>query len=262
MESVVTNTRESFFEELKGASGSALLLDFDGTLAPFQSDRRNVLPYPGVTDLLTAIMASTTTRVAFISGRSVMELKSLLPIATPEVWGSHGLERLRTNGSYELAEIPLPAMQLLGGVDHCLEAEGLRPIMELKPGATALHWRGISGSLVTEIRTRVLHIWNSLRTQSMLSLSEFDGGMEFRVRLRNKGDAVSQLLRELREEVPVAYLGDDHTDEDAFDALRGRGLSVLVRDEFRPTAADIWIQPPDDLLQFLGEWLLACGGEA
>jgi hypothetical protein len=51
------------------------------------------------------------------------------------------------------------------------------------------------------------------------------------------------------------------TDEDAFKALKNRGLSVLVRNEFRPTAADVWIQPPQGLLDFLAEWLQACGGE-
>jgi len=33
----------------------------------------------------------------------------------------------------------------------------------------------------------------------------------------------------------IAYLGDDQTDEDAFEALHGQGLSVLVRSQYRPT---------------------------
>ncbi len=52
----------------------------------------------------------------------------------------------------------------------------------------------------------------------------------------------------------VAYLGDDRTDEDAFRELNGKGLSVLVRKEQRPTAAEIWIEPPAELLDFLEKW--------
>jgi trehalose-6-phosphatase len=52
----------------------------------------------------------------------------------------------------------------------------------------------------------------------------------------------------------VAYLGDDLTDEDAFRALKGKGLSVLVRKESRTTEADCWLKPPDELLDFLKKW--------
>jgi trehalose-6-phosphatase len=52
----------------------------------------------------------------------------------------------------------------------------------------------------------------------------------------------------------VAFLGDDLSDEAAFRAVRRigkRGLSVLVRREFRETAAEIWLRPPGELLVFL-----------
>jgi len=53
----------------------------------------------------------------------------------------------------------------------------------------------------------------------------------------------------------MAYLGDDITDEDAFQALGNRGLKVLVRQEPRQTLADIQIKPPDDLFKFLDKWI-------
>jgi len=56
----------------------------------------------------------------------------------------------------------------------------------------------------------------------------------------------------------VAYLGDDNTDEAAFLALQGRGVSILVRPTWRETAAKYWLQPPDELLDFLGLWLKTC----
>ena len=59
----------------------------------------------------------------------------------------------------------------------------------------------------------------------------------------------------------MAYLGDDLTDEAAFRALDERGLGVLVRPKLRATSADIWIRPPEELLDFLRSWLRAEGVE-
>ena len=64
-------------------------------------------------------------------------------------------------------------------------------------------------------------------------MREFDGGIELRAASRNKGDAVRTILSELEPDTPVAYLGDDETDEDAFLALSERGLRVLVRRDWR-----------------------------
>jgi hypothetical protein len=71
---------------------------------------------------------------------------------------------------------------------------------------------------------------------------------------------VSVLLKETGEGVPLpaAFLGDDLTDEAAFLAMKGHGLSGLVRRERRDTAADIWLRPPGELRDFLKRWLLVC----
>jgi len=78
--------------------------------------------------------------------------------------------------------------------------------------------------------------------------------LELRVRGRNKGVAVRTVLSEEGEDVVAAYLGDDRTDEDAFVAIERRGLGVLVRDQYRPTAASHWLRPPEELLDFLIRW--------
>ena len=258
---ITSDEMDAFFDDVRRAQQRALLLDYDGTLAPFHTNRMAALPYLGIPELLLSIiMGSTHTRVVFITGRPAMELKSLLPfVPSPEIWGSHGLERRDSDGSYRIAEIPRPAKKLLNTLNHWLEAEGLDAYVESKPGSMAVHWRGLSNPTVEDIRERVLRIWNAQRPQNWVFLSEFDGGLEFRLRMRNKGDVVSQILSELHSSTPVAYLGDDLTDEDAFKALNDRGLSVLVREEYRPTAAKLWTRPPQGVLDFLAEWLQACG---
>ena len=52
----------------------------------------------------------------------------------------------------------------------------------------------------------------------------------------------------------IAYLGDDLTDEYAFKALPPGNAAVLVRSQLRPTAAQLWIQPQAELLDFLTRW--------
>jgi trehalose-phosphatase len=86
----------------------------------------------------------------------------------------------------------------------------------------------------------------------------FDGGVELRVPGRDKGTVVNAVLDEIAGTVAAAYLGDDQTDEDAFRALGDRGLKVLVRPEMRASEADLWLEPPDELLNFLDQWIEAC----
>ena len=82
----------------------------------------------------------------------------------------------------------------------------------------------------------------------------FDGGVELRTVGCNKQYAVKAVLSETAEASAIAYLGDDITDEDAFRAVKNRGLGVLVRPQFRETAADLWIRPPEELVEFMRHW--------
>jgi trehalose-phosphatase len=90
--------------------------------------------------------------------------------------------------------------------------------------------------------------------QRALVWHDFDGGIELRVPGRHKGFVVDAVLSEMGRETAAAYLGDDSTDEDAFKAIRGRGIGVLVRPQYRATAADFWLKPPEELLEFLERW--------
>ena len=109
-----------------------------------------------------------------------------------------------------------------------------------------------------ETRRQVLLGWLPIAQRTPMELLEFDGGIEMRMPGRDKGDAVRTVLGEIGPEVPVAYFGDDLTDERAFLSLGALGLSVLVRPERRETAAALWLRPPEDLRDFLTRWLQAC----
>ena len=250
---------EQFMNAVAQSPVCALLLDYDGILAPFCLNRQQALPYPGMTALLQEIIVNGRTRVVIITGRNAREVIPLLAVhPSPEIWGCHGLERLRPDGTCEAPRVEEPVLHALADADRWLRYQGLHDRAEFKTAAVAIHWRGLDEATAAEIRGQVLLGWIPIAQSTPMELLEFDGGIEMRMPGRDKGDAVRTILDEVGPEVPVAYLGDDLTDERAFLALGTLGLSVLVRPEWRKTAAALWIRPPEGLREFLARWLQAC----
>jgi trehalose 6-phosphate phosphatase len=246
----------SFLRKVAQAPESALLLDYDGTLAPFQSQRDQAYPYPGVALLLQEIVRDCRTRVIVVSGRDATEVLPLLNVhPSPEVWGVHGLQRLKSDGSTEMPQLDERTLHGLSDAERWLGYQELLHTAEFKPGSIAVHWRGLSDNDTEALRARVRLGWHSIARHRQLDLLEFDGGLEIRARAADKGEAVRGFLDEIAADAPIAYLGDDTTDESAFKVLEGRGLTVLVRPKWRATSAQFWLKPPEELLDFLGQWL-------
>jgi trehalose 6-phosphate phosphatase len=251
-----------FLQEAGAAKERVLILDYDGTIAPFSAHRLRAVPYPGVPELLRQIMARCSTRLIIASGRAAHELIPLLGmIPPPEIWGTHGAERVYADGRYEEIEVTQDVLETLLKAETGLEREGLGHLLEVKLAAVAIHWRGLKPAEILNVRTKAYRILEPLAVRSGLVLSDFEEGVEIRLRAANKGTAVHGLLSQLPPGVPVAYLGDDITDEDAFRVLNDRGLTVLVSSKPRFTAAQIAIKPPDELVAFLEAWIKACGAK-
>lgn len=259
MQSDLKSRLEPFLRTVAQASQAALLLDYDGTLAPFQTQRDQAYPYPGVTLILQEIVRNGRTRVVVISGRDANDVLPFLNIhPRPEIWGIHGLQRSKTDGSMEMLRLDERTLDGLSDADRWLGYQQLRYVAEFKAGSIAIHWRGLNEIDAEDVRARVLLGWRPIAQHSGLDLLEFDGGVEIRATEADKGDAVRTFLSEISPDAPVAYLGDDTTDESAFRAMQGRGIGVLVRPDWRQTAALVWLKPPGELLDFLEIWLKAC----
>ncbi len=244
-----------FFRQFDHTMTARLLLDYDGTLAPFQTDRHKAYPYPGIMPILDRIIRSGRTKISIVSGRPVNEIRNLLNSLTDlEIWGAHGLEHLSAAGEYRRTEIDPNTLAILRQAEDWLSQAGLLPTTEMKPGGLAVHWRGLSASEVTEVQSRIQSGWNKFKGVQGIKLLAFDGGIELRAARPDKGDVIRAILKTTDAATPVAFLGDDFTDEDAFRVLNGRGLSVLVRPEYRTTAANAWLRPPQELIDFLELW--------
>ena len=249
-----------YFDAAHQAARRVLFLDYDGTLAPFTPRRDRAIPYPGVRNELDALIEQARSRLVIVSGRVVEDLIPLLGLKrVPEIWGAHGWQRLTPGESVaRIGEIDQAARDALSRAKVWAEERGWSEHCETKPGCLALHWRGLNRTRQRTMRDRAAEAWRKIASEHGLQLNEFDGGLELRVSGWNKGRVVETVLDEEPSDAAVAYLGDDLTDEDGFAALEGRGLGVLVRAELRKTRADLWIRPPEELLEFLRRWRQAC----
>ena len=256
-----TTVLPAFLQQVNAAPESVLLLDYDGTLAPFHVDRSLAYPYHGVVSLLDSIMRCGKTRVVIISGRPIVELRILLtPMSDLEMWGSHGLERQLSDGSYSRVQVSEEDALSLKEAEEWVVAAGLLSRAEIKLGGIAIHWRGMPPAEARNLQALTQAGWKPLAERSGLKLLQFEAGLELRVSHPDKGDAVKSILADLDTEVPTAYLGDDLTDEDAFQVLSGRGLPILVRADYRETIARAWLRPPKELIAFLEQWQSEVGG--
>jgi len=253
---------KEFFQGFAPGADAVLLLDFDGTLAPFRVDRFAARPWAGVRELLTGIQnggaKGLRTRMSVVTGRPAGEIAPLLGLEPAlDVWGLHGAERLYPDGRRELEQGPPATMEKLAELRERLKRDSLGGLYEDKANGAVMHWRGASPQKAKHIEERTRALFAPLAQMDGLRLLEFEAGLELRVG-RDKGGAVEAILAEAGTSGPVAYLGDDLTDEAAFRVVNGlgpRGLSVLVRRELRETEAQIWLRPPGELKAFLKRWL-------
>lgn len=254
-----TTILSSFFCSFTAATRPLLLLDYDGTLAPFRVNRFEAIPWPGVRELLNLIQKQDRTRMVVITGRPAAEIAPLLALERPvEVWGLHGFERLHADGRRELESISDVARQKLEELHISLNRNAFGGLFEAKPNAAVMHWRGLPPAQAALVEKCVRSLFEPITQLPEFRLLPFEYGIELRVG-RDKGDAVSTLLDECTGCGPAAFLGDDLTDEAAFSAIKQRGLSVLIRTELRQTLADLWLKPPEELQTFLQCWLGAAG---
>jgi trehalose-phosphatase len=251
---------EEFFGAFAGAPNPLLLLDYDGTLAPFRVDRYRALPWAGVREILKRIQQQGRTRMAMITGRPAVEIAPLLGLDPPlEVWGLHGAERLYPDGRRELEESAEATRAKLDELRARLRGDSLGGLFEDKANGVVMHWRGASAAKAKHVEQRTRALFEPLARMDGLMLLEFEAGLELRAG-RDKGGAVAAILEEVGAGGPVAFLGDDLTDEAAFGAVnqaQGPHLSVLVRLKPRETAADVWLRPPEEVKGFLERWIKA-----
>jgi trehalose 6-phosphate phosphatase len=242
--------------ELTTERQPAVFYDFDGTLSEIVEDPDSARLVDGAADALTSLSAACP--VAILSGRDLADVRER--IGLPGLWyaGSHGFELTGPDGTHHqnpeaAASIPVLAGAAADLADQLGHIPGV--VVEHKRFGVAVHYRNAA-------RDRVGEVAAAVRTAGQRTALRVTTGREV-IELRpnidwDKGKTLHWVLDYIRDTegagplLPI-YLGDDITDEDAFDAVDDDGIAILVRhsdDGDRATAARYALDDPDRVREF------------
>ena len=237
----------------------AVFLDYDGTLTPIVDRPEDAV----ISHRMRRTVRELAGRcpVCVVSGRDRRVVQELIGLDDLIIAGSHGFDIWSPGGTIgreEGAEFET----LLDEVKARLHEE-LDPIdgalVEPKRSSVAAHYRLISD----EERPRVKEVVDTILAEHPDELKVTPGKMVYEIQPKldwDKGKAVLYLLDALgldRGDVVPLYLGDDVTDEDAFEALADRGVGIFVGNADAPevagrtTAAEYALHTTEEVRQFL-----------
>ena len=237
-----------------------LMLDYDGTLAPFSINRDQAVPPRLLLDLLSKISTSRRTVVAVVSGRPIAELVSLIGHLPVRLVGEHGWETRLPGGRVFRHPLSSACGAALERAAVAVSAEPWSGRIETKRTSLMLHTRGLPHDEARQIESCCARLWTSAVAEDELRLSCVIGGIELRAPGRHKGTAVRELIAESLPGALPIYVGDDETDEDAFQEVRTTGFGLLVASEKRPSSASGRLRSIMEMTVFLERWLMLVEG--
>lgn len=242
----------------------AFFLDYDGTLAP-------ITPTPETTAISpqmhrAMIKLATKCKVGVISGRDLEDVRRRVNIEHIVYAGCHGFDMGGPKGLHAENQKVEEFLPLLDQVHKELSqqlAEVNGVIVERKRFIITVHYRLVAEQELKQVEKVVARVAGKnprLRVSEGKKMYELLPNMDW-----NKGKALLSLLALVKadgENVVPVYLGDDVTDEDAFRAIQGRGIGILVGEKPGPSAAAYSLRNADEVMEFLLEMTPFCrGGE-
>ncbi|WIM87699.1 trehalose-phosphatase [Candidatus Mycobacterium wuenschmannii] len=243
-------------QALDVARKPAVFYDFDGTLSEIVNDPAAARLVDGAADALTALCNQCP--VAILSGRDLADVRDR--VGLPGLWyaGSHGFELTGPDGQHHqnaeaAASIPVLTEAARELADQLGGIAGVA--VEHKQFGVAVHYRNAARDRVGEVLATVRQAGQrtSLRVTTGREVIELRPDVDW-----DKGKTLRWVLDYIRDNqgggplLPI-YLGDDITDEDAFDAVADDGVAILVRhddDGDRATAARYALESPDKAREF------------
>ncbi len=243
---------------------ATVLMDFDGTLVDIVGDPAAAKPADDIEATLAGLAEQCP--VAILSGRDLDDLRSR--VAVDGLWyaGSHGFELLAPDGSRHVHDAGPDAEQALIRAADELGRRLLHAVpgtlVEHKRYAVAVHHRNVAADAVPGVVSAVHDVARQvgLRVTTGRKVTELRPDVDW-----DKGRAVQWILDRIGTPAMPIYLGDDLTDEDAFDAVSGAGLAIVVRHNEngdRHTAAQFAVAGPARVREFLDRLAVRLGRES
>jgi len=252
-------TIEDIIEDYNNKEKRCILLDYDGTLAPYKKLPSLAVPEAGLLELLKELSDDSRNEVVIISGRDADTLGKWmgnLPLTLVAEHGAciryHGQDwEQQVSVSPEWKEEIRPLMELF--VSRCVGS-----FIEEKKNTLAWHYRNTHPDLGF-IRSRELR--NSLlQLITNTPLQVIDGNKVLEVRLIgiDKGATAQKLMMHFNPDFTLC-IGDDATDEDMFRALRDNGYTIKVGSG--NTAAKYTLPSQLQVLPLLRRFAVKAGSE-
>ncbi len=231
-----------------------ILLDYDGTLAPYQKIPNLAVPGNDLLQLLAQLSNDNANEVVIISGRDSDTLQNWLGHLPLSLVAEHGASIRYKNEDWQQQVIVTPEWKdqirplLVLFVTRCVGS-----FVEEKVNTLAWHYRNTHPDLGF-IRSRELR--NSLlQLITNTPLQVIDGNKVLEVRLSgiDKGVTAQKIVNHFAPEF-ILCIGDDTTDEDMFKVLRDKAYTIRIGRG--NTAAEYTIMSQGEVIPFLKNILL------
>lgn len=224
-----------------------LFLDFDGTLAPIVEHHDDAAISDEMRELVKQLAGKFP--LAVVSGRGLADVKKR--VALPKIYyaGSHGFEISGPNGFSKDHEEAVKVIPVFEELEPILKNKlsGIPGVdFERKKFTLAVHYRQVQEERENEVLTQVketLEDYPKVMAAGGKKVIEIRPAIDW-----HKGKAVEFLKKELsREKDPFSvYVGDDVTDEDAFEYVNN-GLGILVGEHSQKTYADYSVEDLEEV---------------
>ncbi len=235
-----------------------LFLDYDGTLTPIVDYPDKAVIAEEVRNLLKDLSALPTCHIVIISGRALSDVKKMVGLEDIIYAGNHGLEiegpkiKFESQISPRLQSIIRYIKEKL--TDKLSKIKGI--FVEDKNITLSVHYRLVTKKGYLSAKKIIEEIIQPFLVRGKIKVSRGKKVIEIKPPVQwNKGRIVEWFLARqmfiLKEQpiVPI-YLGDDITDEDAFKALRNKGLTIFVGNPVR-TSAQYHLRDTIEVREFL-----------
>jgi len=241
---------------LAGDGSILLMTDYDGTLTPIVDNPADAILSDEMREQLVRLARSPRGCVAVISGRGLEDLRTRVDIPEAIYAGCHGLEIAGPNLAFCHPDA-VAQQAMLGAVGEALalRAPGVAGMrVEAKGLAVAVHYRHVA---TDEIRRVEIELARAIREQGS-RLKIFHGTKVIEVLPQvawTKGEC-AQWIEErmgptLTGRALWLYLGDDWTDEHAFEVLGGQALTIRVGDLVPASKAAYRLEDVTEVQQLL-----------
>lgn len=238
---------------LKNQNQLVLFLDYDGTLTPIvETPEKAILSQP-MRQCLARLSQNYLTVV--MSGRGLENLKKIIDISTIFYAGNHGFECLgpehdeltyQVGNEYreDIISLYQQLVHLLKNIPGC--------IIENKNCSLSIHYRLVKNHW----HQNICDVLDDVLTDYP-NLIRHCGKMVFEIRPHvawNKGLASEYILNQFKLKNPnliPIYIGDDVSDEDAFEVFKDKGITIKVMDYIQYTKAHYFLHSPLDVQKFL-----------